>query len=151
MIENWVSIIDTDSTVSHVAAKGAFTPVPQVDQHGWINQSEPCKQFLSTEVINGVDGWTSWRWPTFVQRRLFTLGDSPQINRINRRWLTTYYPYQQAVTHHSTRINKRWLTTVPVSTGGDSPQYPYQQASHDLFPIAERVERLFFLLLFLFF
>jgi len=35
---------------------GAFTRVPQVDQRGCINQSEPCKQFLSTEVINGVDG-----------------------------------------------------------------------------------------------
>ena len=46
--------------------KGAFTRVPQVDQHGWINQSELCKQFISTEVINGVDGWTSRRWPTFV-------------------------------------------------------------------------------------
>jgi len=30
--------------------KGAFTRVPQGDQCGWINQSEPCKQFLSTEV-----------------------------------------------------------------------------------------------------
>jgi hypothetical protein len=65
-----------------VDSKGAFTRVPQVDQRGWINQSEPCKQFLSTEVINGVDGSTSWRWPTFVQRRWFTLGDSPQITRL---------------------------------------------------------------------
>ena len=62
--------------------KGAFTRVPQVDQRGWINQSEPCKQFLSTEVINRVDRWTSWRSPTFVQRRWFTLGDSPQITRL---------------------------------------------------------------------
>ena len=114
---------------------------PQVDQRGWINQSELCKQCLSTEVINGVDGWTRWRWPTFVQRRWFTLGDSPQITRINRRWLTTDYPYQQAVTQHR----------LPVSTGGDSPQitlinrrwlttdYPCKQVSHDLFPIVERV------------
>ena len=35
--------------------KGAFTRVPQVDQRVCINQSEPCKQFLSTEVINGVN------------------------------------------------------------------------------------------------
>ena len=70
--------------------KGAFTWVPQVDQRGWINQSEPCKQFLSTEVINGVDGWTSWRWPTFV-RRWFTLGDSPQIIRVNKQ-VTTCSP-----------------------------------------------------------
>ena len=68
--------------------KGAFTRVPQVDQRGWINQSEPCKQFLSTEVMNGVDGWTSWRWPTFVQRRWFTLGDSPQITRVNKQVTT---------------------------------------------------------------
>ena len=92
--------------------RGTFTRVPQDDQHGWINQSEPCKQFLSTEVINRVDRWTSWRWSTSVQRRWFTLGDSPQITRINKRWLTTDYPYQQAVTHHR----------LPVSTGGDSPQ-----------------------------
>ena len=38
-----------------VICKGAFTRVPQVDQHGWINQSEPCKQFLLTEAIKGVD------------------------------------------------------------------------------------------------
>ena len=62
--------------------KGAFTRIPQVDQRGWIYQSEPCKQFISTEVINGVDGWTSWRWPTFVQHRWFTLGESPQITRL---------------------------------------------------------------------
>jgi len=58
------------------------------DQRGWINQGEPCKLFLSTEVINGVDGWTSWRWPTFVQRRRFTLGDSPQIARIKKQVTT---------------------------------------------------------------
>ena len=68
--------------IGRPVCKGAFTRVPQVDQRSWINQSEPCKQFLSTEVINGVDGWTSWRWQTFVQRRWFTLGDSPQITRL---------------------------------------------------------------------
>ena len=94
-------------------AKGAFTGVPQVDLHGWINQSEPCKQFLSTEVINAVDGWTSWRWPTFVQRRRFTLGDSPQITRINRRWLTADYPYQQAVTHRRLPVSTSESRTVP--------------------------------------
>ena len=73
---------DATSQKNWHLSKGAFTRVPQVDQRGWINQSEPCKQFLSTEVINGVDGWTSWRWPTFVQRRWFTLGDSPQITRL---------------------------------------------------------------------
>jgi hypothetical protein len=36
--------------------KGAFTRVPHVDQHGWINQSEPCKQFLSTEWSTGLTG-----------------------------------------------------------------------------------------------
>ena len=66
-------------------SKDAFTWVPQVDQHGWINQSEPCKQFFSMEVIDGVDRWTSWRWPTFVQRRWFILGDSLQIIRINKQ------------------------------------------------------------------
>ena len=30
------------------SAKCAFTRVPQVDQHGLINQSERCEQFLST-------------------------------------------------------------------------------------------------------
>jgi len=69
-------------------AKGAFTRVSQFDQHGWIIQSEPCKHFLSTEVINGVDGWTSWPRPTFVQRRWFTLGNSPQITRINKQVTT---------------------------------------------------------------
>ena len=71
---------------------------PTFDLRGWINQSEPCKQFLWTEVINGVDGWTSWRRPTFVQRRWFALGDSPQITHVNKEqvlfiWLLNFVNY----------------------------------------------------------
>jgi hypothetical protein len=54
--------------------KGAFTRVPQVDQRGWINQSEPCKHLLSTELINGVDGWTSWAKANFCSTSLIHFG-----------------------------------------------------------------------------
>jgi hypothetical protein len=52
-------------------AKGAFTRVTLDYQCDWINQSEPCKQYLSMKVISGDE--TSWRRPTFVQCRWFTL------------------------------------------------------------------------------
>jgi hypothetical protein len=52
-------------------AVARWTTRLRVEQRGWNNQSEPCKQYLSTKVINGIE--TSCRRPTFVQRRWFTL------------------------------------------------------------------------------
>jgi hypothetical protein len=50
--------------------KDAVTLVNLIDQYDWINRIEPCKQYLSMKVINGIE--TSWRRPTFVQYRWFT-------------------------------------------------------------------------------
>jgi hypothetical protein len=71
-------------TTYNAESKAAFTRVPQVDQRGWINQSEPCKQFPSTKVINGVE----------------KVGDGQLSSTllIHFGWLTTYYCVNKQVT-----------------------------------------------------
>ena len=49
-------------------------------------------------MFNGVDGCTSLRWPTFVQRRWFTLGYSPQMTRVNKQ-VTTCSPVYNVLFH----------------------------------------------------
>ena len=62
--------------------KGAFTRVPQVDQRGWINQSEPCKHV----PFNGSDQ-RGWR----VNKLAMANFRSTSLIRFG--WLTTDYPF----------------------------------------------------------
>ena len=75
--------------------------------------------------------------------RLINTVESTKVNRVNssfrRKW-STWLTGEQVQRRSASLIHFGWLTT----------DCPYQQASHDLFPRVERVERCFFLL-FLFF